>query len=804
MTVSTTPSRRPPTVLRRGTSTVLAVLALLALVTVPSTEARAADLSRFDPGLIITDRAFTDAGAMTAAQVQAFLDARAPSCVPGPDGTPCLRHARFDTTSRPADDRCRGAYQGAAGETAAQIITKVAVACSISPRVLLVTLQKEQGLVTASGSSLTATRYRSAMGFGCPDTAACDARYYGFFNQVYQAAWQFNSYALNPTRYAHRPGVTVNVRFHPNAACGSAPVFIANQATASLYNYTPYQPNAAALAAGYGTGDACSSYGNRNFWSYYTDWFGRPDAGDPTGRVESVTTTGSSVTVSGWALDPATSTSNEVHVYVDGVGTRVVADQVRPDIAAAFGMGDRHGFRATVPAAPGVRSVCVYSMGVSRAPFSLLGCTQVTVVDQAPRGALESVHVTGTRIDVSGWTWDPDTSDPTDVHVYVDGVGTAARADLPRADVAAAYGTTPTRGFAHSRTVTPGRHTVCVYAIGVGGGANTLLGCRDVDAVAPDRGLSPVGALESVQVTGTRIDVSGWTWDPDTSDPTDVHVYVAGAGTATRAELPRADVAAAYGTTATRGFAHSRTVGPGRHTVCVYAINTGAGPHTLLGCRDVEVRVPDRGLSPVGALESVEVTGTRIDVSGWTWDPDTSDPTDVHVYVDGVGTVARADLTRGDVAAAYGTTATRGFGQARTAAPGRHTVCVYAINTGPGAHTLLGCRDVEVPPTDPGRTPVGSLEQVQATGDRIDVSGWTWDPDTSDPTDVHVYVDGVGTALRADLVRADVAAAYGTTATRGFGHSRTVAPGRHSVCVYAINTGAGPHTLLGCRDVVTS
>jgi uncharacterized protein with LGFP repeats len=34
------------------------------------------------------------------------------------------------------------------------------------------------------------------------------------------------------------------------------------------------RPNAASLAAGRGTGDSCSSYGNRNFWGYFTDWFG--------------------------------------------------------------------------------------------------------------------------------------------------------------------------------------------------------------------------------------------------------------------------------------------------------------------------------------------------------------------------------------------------------------------------------------------------------------------------------------------------------------------------------------------------
>ncbi len=782
----------------------LVVTTTLGVVVTATPPAAAADLSRFDPGLIITDRSFTDSRAMDAGQIQSFLDARAASCVAGRDGTPCLRTARFDTATRAADDRCRGGYQGASGESAAQIIAKVAVACSISPRVILVTLQKEQGLVTASGTSLTASRYRSAMGFGCPDTAACDSRYYGFFNQVYQAAWQFQNYALNPTRYAHRAGATAQVRFHPDATCGSSPVRIANQATASLYNYTPYQPNAAALAAGYGTGDACSSYGNRNFWSYYTDWFGRPDAGDPIGRVESVTATGSTVTVSGWALDPSTSESNDVHVYVDGAGSRVLADGQRGDIGAAFGLGDRHGFSATVPASPGLRSVCAYSIGVGRNIVTLLGCSQVNVVDHAPVGALESVKVVGTRIDVSGWSWDPDTSAPTAVHVYVDGVGTATTADVPRPDVAAAYGTSATRGFAHSRTVTNGTHDVCVYAINTDGGPNTLLGCRTVQVQSADLGRSPVGSLDSVTATGTRVDVSGWTWDPDTSDPTDVHVYVDGTGASVRADRPRADVAAALGTTPTRGFAYSADVAPGRHTVCAYAINTGPGPHTLLGCRDIEARVPDRGLPPVGAVESVRPARGQVVVSGWTWDPDTSDPTDVHVYVDGVGTAVRADLIRDDVAAAYGTTPTRGFSFSRNVSPGSHTVCVYAINTGPGAHALLGCRTVEAAATDLGRSPVGALESVRGVGSAVEVSGWTWDPDTSDATDVHVYVDGVGTAIRADLTRGDVAAVYGTSATRGFGYSRTVAPGSHTVCVYAINTGPGAHTLLGCRDVQTS
>ena len=58
----------------------------------------------------------------------------------------------------------------------------------------------------------------------------------------------------------------------------AAEVYIENTATALLYIYTPYQPNLAALEAGAGEGDACSTYGNRNFSIIYSGWFGDPRA----------------------------------------------------------------------------------------------------------------------------------------------------------------------------------------------------------------------------------------------------------------------------------------------------------------------------------------------------------------------------------------------------------------------------------------------------------------------------------------------------------------------------------------------
>lgn len=258
-------------------ATAVAFGALLAPIMV-TPAAQAADLSQFRPGAIISDEVFFDSGTMDAGAVQRFLDSKVAKCS---SGYICLKDYRQDTWNRSADPMC-GAYQGATAESAASIIVKVARACGINPQVLIVLLQKEQSLVTRT--SPTAGHYRSATGYGCPDTAPCDEQYYGFYNQVYKAAWAFKRYNNPPgtgpgtswstvySRYA--PGKSVDVYYHPSTSCGSSKVFIENKATAALYFYTPYQPNQAALSAGYGTGDSCSAYGNRNFYNYMIDWFG--------------------------------------------------------------------------------------------------------------------------------------------------------------------------------------------------------------------------------------------------------------------------------------------------------------------------------------------------------------------------------------------------------------------------------------------------------------------------------------------------------------------------------------------------
>jgi hypothetical protein len=225
--------------------------------------------TEFDPGYIVSDDAFYDSSAMSEDEIQAFLESV--SCRPD-EGVRCLADFTQSTTTQPAVGGAHCAeYRGGIRERASRIIAKAAEACGVSPRTLLVLLQKEQSLLTRPSVS----GYERATGYGCPDTADCDTKYFGFFNQVYNAAWQFRQYTEEPDRQ-YRVG-TVNVGFHPDAACGASPVEIRNQATANLYNYTPYQPSAATLADP-DAGDACSAYGNLNFWRIWHRWFGDPEA----------------------------------------------------------------------------------------------------------------------------------------------------------------------------------------------------------------------------------------------------------------------------------------------------------------------------------------------------------------------------------------------------------------------------------------------------------------------------------------------------------------------------------------------
>ncbi|NCU44053.1 hypothetical protein EOM71_00030 [Candidatus Falkowbacteria bacterium] len=211
--------------------------------------AQAAD---FNPNLIITDQEIMNSAAMNLEEIQSFLENR----------------NSFLATYRTTD------YYGVV-RSAAEIIYNAAVnsydcsgvdvnnpqdieeakikcvKVSVNPRFLLVLLQKEQSLV--DGKSPRQSQLDWAVGYGCPDNAACGERWRGFGKQVNSAALQFYDYMVNPRYYKYQVGQAYTV-----TNTGRDPMIItpANRATAALYNYTPHVYN-----------------GNYNFWNIWQRYF---------------------------------------------------------------------------------------------------------------------------------------------------------------------------------------------------------------------------------------------------------------------------------------------------------------------------------------------------------------------------------------------------------------------------------------------------------------------------------------------------------------------------------------------------
>ena len=189
----------------------------------------------FDPDDLITDVNFTDSYCLTQADVQSFLATQ-----PG-----------ILATYRAADHR-------GVKRSAAAIIYLAARAWQVSPKVIIATLQKEQGLLSATSPSTSALQW--AMGCGCPDSGGRDTTYEGFGKQVW-----YGAESLHDDGVGWSAGTT--------KACGDGSVDPTNQSTYALYVYTPW----IGLAGG----------GNKLFWTLYLQYFGSPLAVD---RIAPTTT----------------------------------------------------------------------------------------------------------------------------------------------------------------------------------------------------------------------------------------------------------------------------------------------------------------------------------------------------------------------------------------------------------------------------------------------------------------------------------------------------------------------------------
>ncbi|MDH4144529.1 MAG: L,D-transpeptidase [Acidimicrobiia bacterium] len=226
----------------------------------------------------------------------------------------------------------------------------------------------------------------------------------------------------------------------------------------------------------------------------------------------------------------------------------------------------------------------------------------------------------------------------------------------------------------------------------------------------------------------------------------------------------------------------------------------GSEPEAAVGL----ATAPPAPTDPFGYLDAAHPAGEGIRVAGWVIDPDTSSPAQIVVQVDTnwYGPFA-ADRTRGDVERVHpGWGSRHGYDLVVPAAPGPRSVCVHALNVGPGANVVQGCASFTVD------DPIGWIDSMLRTPDGIRVAGWALDEDARGPSDIVVQVaDRWLGPFRAELPRGDVAGLFPWAGDR-HGFDLTVplpAEGNQPVCVHALGVGPGAaSTLVGCRYVVVS
>jgi hypothetical protein len=237
----------------------------------------------FDPNKLIEDKVFADTQTFGgAAGIQKFLESKnsvlanvsQDFLVKLKEPTiPMLKTALDDP--EPALPRLR---------TAAELIWDAAQYSGLNPQVILVTLQKEQGLITTRQTDSPDRLQRAldnAMGFDCPDSSGCGTLFPGFYFQLFgNLDSTGNRYLGSPRtfmKWFNTPsgrGPTINGTVSKvgdiielgNTLGGyegvveSQTVMLQNKATAALYRYTPHVFN-----------------GNYNFQKYFTAWFKYPN-----------------------------------------------------------------------------------------------------------------------------------------------------------------------------------------------------------------------------------------------------------------------------------------------------------------------------------------------------------------------------------------------------------------------------------------------------------------------------------------------------------------------------------------------
>lgn len=252
----------------------------------------------YEGGHLIDNGLYLDAASMNAAQIQSFLT--------GKGGA--LANKSFVMNCDAAGQQAKQIYLSLGAPCdqsvlASQIIYYAAQVYGISPRAILVTLQKEQSLVTATNP--TDRQYAQAMGYACPTSGNCDASS-NFFWQIDNATWVLRfhyerargnmnwwytstSWTCGTQKAYYRPNLypNQNVNFYDEDNVYYRTHFIVTAATSALYCYTPHAYNNPQGLYGLPTYGTTGRYytGSYNFVKFYELWFGSTRNGEHFWRV---------------------------------------------------------------------------------------------------------------------------------------------------------------------------------------------------------------------------------------------------------------------------------------------------------------------------------------------------------------------------------------------------------------------------------------------------------------------------------------------------------------------------------------
>ncbi|HEX2401007.1 MAG TPA: fibronectin type III domain-containing protein [Mycobacterium sp.] len=215
--------------------------------------------------------------------------------------------------------------------------------------------------------------------------------------------------------------------------------------------------------------------------------------------------------------------------------------------------------------------------------------TAQAATPRLPVGAMTSATQWARGVVLTGWAIDPDTKAAVVIDVVVAG---RLRATKPAADAStlisrtyAAWG--PNHGITVHVHLKSGTYRACFVAHNVGSGAATrTIGCKTVTLAD-----SPFGHLNSVTPVAGGFRARGWAIDYD-AIRTPLKITITADGQLVRetyASERRDDLATFAQYAIMHGFDVTVPLANGPHTICVTAVNLGAGASLHWPCRQLSV-----------------------------------------------------------------------------------------------------------------------------------------------------------------------------------------------------------------------